>query len=99
MADKKQDSGQWWEWAIEHARQRRGLPRIFYDNYKVTLGQEITLNRDLSLLENSFQPSELKLGDNFHMHIAHCDEPTSLVIITYCTITFNICVGLEGWVR
>ena len=39
------------------ARQRRGSARIFYDNYKVTIGQEITLNRDLSLLENSSQPS------------------------------------------
>ena len=75
-----------------------GLTRIFYDNYKVTLGQEITLNRDLSLQENSFQPSELKLCDNFPMQYAYCHELTSLVIITYCTITFNICVGLEGWV-
>ena len=80
------------------ARQRRGSTRIFYDNYKVTLGQEITLNRDSSLQENSFQPSELKLCDNFPMQYAHCYELTTLVIITYCTITFNICVGLEGWV-
>ena len=77
------------------ARQRRGSARIFYDNYKVTIGQEITLNRDLSLLENSFQPSYKSCVTNF---ICNFHELTSLVIITYCTITFNICVGLEGWV-
>ena len=28
--------------AIAHTRQRRGSVRTFYDNYKLTLGQEIT---------------------------------------------------------
>ena len=44
MADKKQDSGQACGrvQAIAHTMQRRGSVRTFYDNYKLTLGQEIT---------------------------------------------------------
>ena len=91
MADKKQDSGQW-EWAIHHARQRRGSVQIFYDNYKVTLGQEITWKR--FIFSEKIKPAAW-IKDFIFPYPQH-PERASLVIITYYAITFNICVGLEG---
>ena len=60
MADKKQDSGRAslevggrrLQRTIAHTRQRRGSVQTFYDNYKLTLGQEIAL-KHLSLQKKS----------------------------------------------